>query len=164
MVFESLGALATLRKKKRTPELPAVPPMSDIASTSFSLFVRNSLYAFNLRYAMSLFFQLLSLCTSGKKKLTLSNLFDINVHDEALRWGLFTGAFSAHHEFIKAFLSHFRNGKQDWINSFVAAASAGPWYLVLPENRREWLTLYAPARAISATWSWFVHRKYVVIY
>lgn len=159
MVLESLGALAKLRKKKRTPKLPAVPLMSVIASASLSLFVRNSLFAFNLRYGMSLFFQLISLCTSGKKKLTLANLFDVNVHDEALRWGLFTGAFSAQHEFLKAFLSHFRHGKQDWINSFLAAASAGPWYLVLPENRREWLTLYAPTRAISATWSWFVARR-----
>jgi hypothetical protein len=159
MVFENLSALAKLRKRKCQERLPPVPPMSTIIQSCSTLFVRNSIYAFNIRFAMSLFFQTASVLTS-KKKFTLRNLFDINVHDEALRWGLFVGAFSTQFELLKAALAHYRGGKQDWINSFLAATSAGPWYLVLPENRREWLTLYAPARAISATWSYFVTRKY----
>ena len=162
MVFESLSALAALQKKKtRLLTLPPVPPLSTIAKSCASLFLRNSVFAFNLRFAMALFFQVISLVTSGgKTAVTLTNLFKLNVHEEALRWGVFVGAFSAQHEFLKAALSHCRNGQQDWINSFVAATSAGPWFLVLPENRREWLTLYAPARAISATWSYLVTRHY----
>ena len=163
MVFENLTALAKLRKKKTSNpalSLPPVPPMSIVLRSTWSLFLRNSCLAFNLRFVLSLFFQTMSLLV-GKRKFTLTNLFQLNVHEEALRWGLFTGGFSAQHEFVKAALAHCRGGKQDWINSFVAGASAGPWYLILPEHRREWLTLYAPARAISATWSYLVTRRYI---
>ena len=163
MVFENLTALAKLRKKKTSNpalSLPPVPAMSIVLRSTWSLFLRNSCLAFNLRFVLSLFFQTMSLLV-GKRKFTLTNLFQLNVHEEALRWGLFTGGFSAQHEFVKAALAHCRGGKQDWINSFVAGASAGPWYLILPEHRREWLTLYAPARAISATWSYLVTRRYI---
>jgi len=162
MVFEDLSSLAQLRRKKNI-SLPPVPSISTLRSTAVSLFIRNAVFGFNGRVGLSLFFQFFSLLPGlgSKKAFNLTNLFDIGVMQEALRWGVFLGAFSAQHEFLKGSLSHCRNGKQDWFNSFVAATSAGPWYLILPENRREWLTLYGPARAISATWSWLVSRQYV---
>ena len=163
MVFEDLSALAKLRKRNCPKSLSKPPSISDITSTAFSLFIRNAIYGFNGRVGLSLFFQFFSLLpgTGNKKAFNLTNLFDLTVTSEALRWGVFLGAFSAQHEFLKTALIHFRKGKQDWFNSFVAASTAAPWYLILPENRREWLTLYGPARAISATWSYLVSRKYV---
>ena len=106
----------------------------------------------------------------GKIPLTIKNVVgesNLIYREEGVRWGIFMGAFVASHEFFRGCLAHLRNWihpdceSQDWINSFVAGVLSGPWLVVLPANRQEFLSLYAPARMVSAIWTWFVKRGHV---
>ena len=149
---------------------PPVPPPAVLAHSAFKLFVKNFLLCFNLRAGFSLFGRLLKVIASrGKIPLTINNVVGeshLVFRDEGVRWGLFMGGMVATHEYVRGCLAHLRSWldpereSQDWVNSFAAGMVSAPWLLVLPPNRQEFLSLYAPARMVSAIWSWLVKRGY----